>query len=333
EENWVGPILDNHRISQTLEQWKALWNARDTAQDPNWRLQMYLMRAYYDAYVQEKAQKERAQEATANEELARATEVGPKAAIAAARATLADTTLSPKAQEYRKEIEGLAAALLKSIGFQFSIKPPYRARNAERGALLDTLDQPLNNRLWLETQFVAILELPSEAEQEARVLQLATWEQPGEGSFYDDLGNLAKQPHLVRQKTWDEDPGGVGSAMVEFQMAMKSDTLELSTQRLSWLDQAKTLYGAPLLMRYEGLDPSATYRLRVTYAGRYNATMTLTADGTHQIHGPLPQPNPVAPQEFEIPAAATADGVLDLSWALVKGRGCQLAEVWLLKQK
>jgi hypothetical protein len=33
--------------------------------------------------------------------------------------------------------------------------------------------------------------------------------------------------------------------------------------------------------------------------------------------------------EFSIPREATSDGVLDLQWDLVKGRGCQVAEVWL----
>jgi hypothetical protein len=83
-------------------------------------------------------------------------------------------------------------------------------------------------------------------------------------------------------------------------------------------------------MRYKGLD-AAAYTLRVTYSGRYKPTMTLNADGTYQIHGPLKQPEPIAPVEFPIPQAATADGVLELQWDLVSGRGCQVGEVWLMK--
>ena len=84
-------------------------------------------------------------------------------------------------------------------------------------------------------------------------------------------------------------------------------------------------------MRYEGLDPHADYRLKVTYAGRYRPTMTLTVDGEYQLHGPLKQPNPIWPVEYRIPREATQDGTLDLEWNLVEGRGCMVSEVWLIK--
>jgi len=54
------------------------------------------------------------------------------------------------------------------------------------------------------------------------------------------------------------------------------------------------------------------------------------ADGTYEVHGPLPQPDPVWPVDFQAPVEATCDGVLDLEWQLVEGRGCQVAEVWLI---
>ena len=40
----------------------------------------------------------------------------------------------------------------------------------------------------------------------------------------------------------------------------------------------------------------------------------------------------VTPLEFVIPREATQDGVLELSWQRVTGRGTQVAEVWLIKQ-
>ena len=85
-------------------------------------------------------------------------------------------------------------------------------------------------------------------------------------------------------------------------------------------------------MRYTDLDTQVRYRLRITYAGRFRATMRLLADQTYEVHGPLPQPSPIWPIEFEIPPEATADGILDLQWELLAQRGCQAAEVWLIKQ-
>jgi hypothetical protein len=41
-------------------------------------------------------------------------------------------------------------------------------------------------------------------------------------------------------------------------------------------------------------------------------------------------PPVVTPLEFIIPREATEDGVLDLKWQRLTGRGVQVAEVWLL---
>jgi hypothetical protein len=108
--------------------------------------------------------------------------------------------------------------------------------------------------------------------------------------------------------------------------------LTLNDGKLSWLNQAETLFGKPLQMRYTNLDPNANYRLRVTYAGRFRATMKLLADQTWEVHGPLPQPSKIWPMEFTIPKASTSDGVLHLQWELIAQRGCQVAEVWLIKE-
>jgi len=154
------------------------------------------------------------------------------------------------------------------------------------------------------------------------------WDNPGHGSYYDDLGNSTQQPHLVQQKAWAEDPGYVDSTQNEFSWHNADPSLAKGGGRLSWQDQAETLYGTPLQMRYEGLDPLTVYDLQVTYVGRFGATMTLTADGSYAIHGAVGSGS-LDPLRFDVPQAATADGVLELSWGLVGGRGCQVAEVWL----
>jgi len=51
----------------------------------------------------------------------------------------------------------------------------------------------------------------------------------------------------------------------------------------------------------------------------------------------LTRPYPIAPLEFEIPRAAVQRGELTLTWFCEpglggNGRGCQVSEVWLLKQ-
>ena len=40
----------------------------------------------------------------------------------------------------------------------------------------------------------------SEAEKCERLLEIATWETPPFGSYYDDAGNPAKSPHVKRSE-------------------------------------------------------------------------------------------------------------------------------------
>jgi hypothetical protein len=88
-------------------------------------------------------------------------------------------------------------------------------------------------------------------------------------------------------------------------------------------------------MYYDNLDPSARYKLRVVYAGdNFQAKVRLVAAGNPtngqvreiEVHPFQPKPQPVHPVEFEIPAGADPDrgGA---------GRGCQIAEVWLIKTR
>lgn len=353
EENWVGPILENTTIPKTLELWESI--AKRTSNfDMNWRAQMYLFRARFDAFVQEKAKVEAQFEKEAYAALATARQAGLAQAIADAREALAQAD-EPIAPELRKGIEDLGPVLLKSIGYQLSVKEPYLARNPERGAMLDWLDQPVNDRPWLEQRFDDILAMEDEAAQLAAIDEILHWTDPGPGGFYDNLGAVGQYEHVVYQKTWEQDPYGCHSPRAEFPL-YKADRTTVAEQsaaieeanatfkeedgarpqarqelRMSWQSQIGTHYGTPLKMRYEGLDPEATYRLKVTYAGRYKPTMSLTLNDTFSVHGPVKQPDPIWPVEYFIPHEATQNGTLDVEWNLADGRGCMVSEVWLIR--
>jgi hypothetical protein len=210
----------------------------------------------------------------------------------------------------------LAEALFQSIGMQLSV-PRYKAIGVDRGATLDTLDVPLNNRLWLENRFADARTEPAEIDR------ILNWTDPGPGGFYDDLGDPMHQPHLVR-----------GSVSLEYHAHWPR----------SWWTYAESFYDEPLQMRYTGLDGSAQYRIRVVYAGdspgrkiRLVSVTGLAPVREIEIHPLILKPQPVRPIEFDIPRAATAQGTLDLSWYREaglggNGRGCEVAEVWLMKK-
>lgn len=356
EANWSGPVVDNTAIPRTLAAWEDIAN-RVSDFEQNWRAQMYLFRARFDANVQEEARAQRNYEAQALAALAEASQTGVKQAIENARAALAQAD-RPAKPKLRSGIEALGPLMLDSIGYQLSIEPPYLARNSERGAMLDWLDQPLNDRPWLEQRFEAILALDNPADQLSRIDTILNWKDPGPGGFYDNLGTLGEYSHVVAQRSWQEDPSGTHSPRAAFPL-YKADAKTIAEQtgltetdevafrkevtqragahkgrqelKMSWQTQITTLYGTPLKMRYEGLDPDARYRLKVTCAGRFRPTMTLTLNDEFGIHGPVAQPSPIWPVSYYLPQAATRSGTLDVEWNLVDGRGCMVSEVWLIK--
>ncbi len=335
ENNWRGPLPTNENVEQTLSHWQDIERQLPDAARTNWRLQLPLLRANYDAYLKRRLIRHRQIEQEAKERLGEAATIGAASAIDQARQELARVEIDDTAQDLRARLVELGKLLFETISLQ-SDTPNYGASNPERGAVLDYLDFSLNDSPWLEAQFVEILKLDDEQQRLRRIRRIVDWEDPGPGGYYDDLGHVGRQPHLLpvpRETTWKADPGFVSSPQSEFSNRVDRRTLQLNPGKLSWVNQAETLFGTPLRMRYTDLDPAAKYRLRVTYAGRFRATMRLLADQSHEVHGPLPQPSHPWPIEFEIPQTATADGVLDLQWELLQQRGCQVAEVWLIKQQ
>ena len=206
----------------------------------------------------------------------------------------------------------------------------YQAIDVGRGANLDTIDVPLNNRVWLRDQFERIRRLDQEGQRLKEIDALVHWDDPGPGGYYDDLGNPARQPHLVRGPGFAKDPAFRQSALVGFAYA--------PGWRLSWCNHAESLYDAPLRMRYARLDPAAEFKIRVVYAGdSFRTRIRLVANDAIEVHPLLSKARPVHPVEFDIPRAATSMGKLELSWYTEpgrggNGRGCQVAEVWLIKK-
>ncbi|MHC4866381.1 MAG: glycoside hydrolase family 20 zincin-like fold domain-containing protein [Planctomycetota bacterium] len=352
ENNWVGPIAENQGIDQTLQVWRDIARQDGGRLGDNWRLQLHLFRAYYDSFLKHKAAAELDYEARAYEALKQAPQKGVAEAISQARLELGRTDTERPGRQLREQIEKLGSALFKSIGMQLSTRAPYRASGPRRGAVMDYLDRPLNDRLWLESQFRHILGLQETKAQLARIDRIVNWDDPGPGGFYDDLGFVGKYTHLVRQKTWQQDPQFLESPIAE--QYYSGDVFH--AYKLSWQDQTQMRYrmvatapadelspqkqarmatqDRPLLtMRYEDLDKHARYRVRVTYHGHFRPVVRLVADGSYEVHGPLAQPKPTWPVEFDVPTEASRDGTLTLQWRLLNGaRGCQVAEVWLIRQ-
>ena len=144
----------------------------------NWRFQQALYRAYYDAYVRQRLVAERALEVEAMARLAEARRTGAVAALDAAAAALGRPTTTPTLSALRARVGELAEALFQSIHMQLAVKP-YGAIAVGRGATLDTIDMPLNDRAWLADRFTEIRALSSEADLVAAIDRIAALDRSG----------------------------------------------------------------------------------------------------------------------------------------------------------
>ncbi|MBI4893051.1 MAG: hypothetical protein HY821_20680 [Acidobacteria bacterium] len=320
ERNWRGAALTNPDVEITLAQFQAMERRATPQQLLNWRFQQALYRAYYDAYVQRRLKHEMAVEDQAMDTLRRGMATDTVGAMSAAARVL-DESGTRVAEDLRVRVFQLAEALYQSIRMQLAVKL-YFAQPG-RGNTLDTLDTPLNQRAWMKQEFARIGKLDLERERRAALARMANWSDPGPGGFYDDLGNATRQPHLAPGAGMESDPQFFATPVMFFNTNQNGPR--------SWWDQAMALYEYPLEMNYGQLDPHARYKVRVVYAA---GPVRMEAEGT-EIHSYVEKPWEVL--EFDVPESATKDGKLTVKWNRPPGvggagRGCQLAEVWLIKK-
>jgi hypothetical protein len=323
EKNWDGPLLTNANVTTTLQQFQAMEKNASPRDLLNWRFQQALYRAYYDAYVRSRLLYETNLEDQAMAELRRAPRIGSKLALARAEQVLDQAVTQPVSEDLRARVFELGEALFQSIHMQLSVGR-YKAIAVDRGANLDTIDKPLNDRPWLHERFAEIRGLDAESARLKQIDELVRWTDPGPGGFYDDLGNPTCQPHLVRGPGFVDDPDYFRSALTHFENVPQG--------RRSWCDQAIALFDNHLTMRYDTLDPTAHYKVRVVY-GR--GVIRLAAGDDLEVHPLLKKP--YERLEFDIPPESIRGGTLTLTWTGQpgrggNGRGCQVAEVWLMKR-
>ncbi len=319
EQDWKGPLAANAGVESTLARFQELERAATPQMLANWRFQQGLYRAYYDAYTRRRLAYETDLDRQAMAVLEQAGEMGAERAMTGAESILHKAVTDRVAVDLRARVFELAEALFQSIRMQLSVSR-YKAIAVDRGATLDTLDAPLNDRLWLEQRFRELRGAPSESDRLAGLHEILHWTDAGRGGFYDDLGDVTRQPHLVRDE----------NTLVGFGPS--------GTRRRSWWDNAESRYDAPVRMHYGGLDSTARYKIRVTYGGENpRRRIRLVAGEKWEVHGLMEKPTPLRPLEFDVPHEATEHGELDLAWYGEtglggNGRGCQVSEVWLIKK-
>lgn len=333
ERNWQGPLLTNVTVPATLQAFRSMEDAADPHTLKNWRFLQPLFRAYCDAYTRLRLIHETALEEQALDVLREAGFQGSETALREAERILDRAVTAPVGRTWRTRIFQLAEALYQTIHHKLSV-PLYHALHTGRGAHLDSLDWPLNSRLWLKQAFREIRELDNERDRLARIRGIVDRTDPGPGGFYDSPGQLPMTPRLERGAGAVVDPA--------FLRSSQTGCLYLTQEPLAlpyaWLSHAWALGDAPLEMHYEGLDPSAAYEVRVVYAQtEYRNTIQLVANDTEEVHDFIEKPDPVVPLLFDVPRTATRSGRLKLTWRRQpglggEGQGCHISEIWLMRK-
>jgi hypothetical protein len=164
ERNWAGPLKDNDGVYETLRLFQQMERRATPQEKLNWRFQQGLYRAYYDAYVKARLHYETELEQQARDVLKTAGQMGSLAAMEKAETILDKAVTERVRPEWRARAFEMAEALYQSIRMQLSVKK-YQAIRIGRGANLDEIDKPLNDREDLKEDFQRIRSMSSEKER------------------------------------------------------------------------------------------------------------------------------------------------------------------------
>jgi hypothetical protein len=326
ESNLRGSLADNGSVVATALLWKQLEQRAGTPGSP-WRFHLHLFRACYDHYTRVRLLRETDLERQTLEKLGEAGQAGIPSTLAAARQILL-RAITPVDAGPLAKLTGLADDLFREIGLQTSV-PKYHASNYERGAVLDFIDYPLNNRWWLEDQFDAIAQLTDPDEQLRRIDIVRNWENPGQGGYYDVVGHVGRSPRVVKLLF-------AGDAM------RHDDDLPTPTQR--WMREGRNglrqawhtyLDSFPAGVTYNDLDSSANYVVRL-FAQRASPLMINGIKATLIRQGETF--DRVTEQVFDVPAATIKDGRMTLTWETLDEKLLNwrdrhyVTDIWVMKQ-
>lgn len=339
ENNLKGPLLTNNGVDSTLLQWQEMEKHASAEVLGNFRFQMGLLRAYYDAYTRRRLIYEMTLEQDARNALSEAKNAGTLESIGKATTILEQAVTKPVEQDLRQRCFALSDSVFRSIRSQLTVKKPQEAV-AGRGNFMDNIDLTLNDSKWLLSQCAKITKLPDEQSRLQAIEKLLNRTDPGPGGVYTNLGSPESWKYVLWQKAWADDPGGLESPIVDFGASLHGDEwvdilpvgFEGQAIPQAWMNQVTTLYDTPLTLKYDSLDSKSAYIIRVAYTGRFNSKIKLVADGKYLIHDFI-QTGKKPIYEFPLPVEAVADGAITLTWTCGQGeRGTQVAELWLMKK-
>jgi hypothetical protein len=353
EQNWLGDIGTNQRIASTLQ----LLQTAERLTSPNerrsnWRLQMYLYRGYYDAYVQARFLHEQQIEKRAIQALANASATGTTQAINLALSELCCVQLVPGCSNrsdspiprcdlpppqrgLRTRVLELHAMINASVGVTV-------VQRQTKDLNLASIDTPLNDAAYLALTVAIIANLPSEAQRQDHITALLNQrtDPAGDGGVYMNMGPFgsnrthgggggggSSRATLVAGQGPNTDPAYYFSPLAAAWPAKHHGGFSKPCARsIAWTMWTSTFYDQPFEMVFTLLDSHSQYTLGIVYftsPGAWpNVCSTPPSLGcnapvrlmaNHQhLHGYRTPPQPMQVLEFPLASALTSNGTLRL---------------------
>jgi len=334
EQNLQTPLAGNDGTDRYYTLVKSAgWKipAQIMRHDFRWRL--YMQKAALDKYVQLWLRRQMDLRDRTTQVVGRALAAGDADAATAAAAILDEAPETPEMAGLHAEAERLAkemADLDPRVGAHFILLPEtpddLKLQDWERYKYRLNLD--FVGLGWMRGQMERAK--PAQGAERLRLLQeMVSYQDPGPGGFYDDLGGLEGSSHLVHGETVN------GSRWLDPENRPSANTLAYTFGRGK---------GKGVTLRYDGLDPQAQYKVRLTMVaprlpaammppGQVRRAQSIVANG-HYLARDVEIPLYTARQfEYDIPQEVTRDGALDLWLESGNEGGATVAsEVWLIKK-
>lgn len=257
EKNWEGDPQENPHIECTAAYFDDL-AAEDPSLLKNVRFLLCLFRAKCDLFVKQKRTEE-------NILVQKAKKLIKRGELDTAEEVLC-TSLSQACLKLRSEIDRIGEQLFKKVGYQLNTAQ-YGAKSWERGATLDTIDNPVTDRLWLLNRIQYAKRLPKQT-QWGFLERLLNRNQTSHGCFCFSFAENSLTELGVMQKP-------------HFYMDFQGDRPHINNGCMP-MSMVKVFDHYSFSCKAGGLIHSGDYALRLHIKPRYNESVT---DFTVKING------------------------------------------------
>ncbi len=310
EKNLEAPLATNGGIDRYyLLVKEAGWKIPPHLMEDNWRWRLHMQKAALDKYLQLKLLRE---------------EERYGETIALLSKGLRSKDMDQAISSASALIEDMETADMKSLREEAGrLGDESEEIFGVRNVGYFNLDKDFSGIEWLSRELERASSSDNVAEKRAILDLVVNYENPGEGGFYDDAGNRDRQPHLKKGRSYSR-----ASRWMDPSNRPSQNTIAYSFDD-----------GKGVTFEYDGLDPKASYKIRLTLvsprrrgAEQVPRTQHVLADGQY-LAKDVEVPLYTAEQfEFDVPKKLTKDGKLEVWFEKGSdGMATTVSEIWLIK--